>query len=90
MRWARQREPSRGSSGRSVNEPVTSPTPEPTLAGIQREFPRWVCWRGISGTVYARRAERRRNSGYDVKGETTAKLRDEIVRADSMTGEELS
>jgi hypothetical protein len=30
------------------------PAPEPTLDDVAREFPRWHCWRGISGLVYAR------------------------------------
>jgi hypothetical protein len=63
---------------------MTSPTPEPTLDSIQREFPCWVCWRGICGMVYARRAERRRNSGFDVKGEDAMDLRDQIIRAESL------
>ena len=28
---------------------------EPTLDGIEREYPHWHCWRGIAGLVYARR-----------------------------------
>lgn len=62
---------------------MTSPTPEPTLASVQREFPQWACWRGISGMVYARRSERPRNSGYDVKGEDLMDLRDQITCAQS-------
>jgi hypothetical protein len=61
---------------------VTSPTPEPTLASIQREIPRWVCWRGISGMFYTRGAERPVNTGYDVKGEDPMDLRDQIIRAE--------
>ena len=30
--------------------------PDPALAGIEREWPRWHCWKGISGLVYASRA----------------------------------
>ena len=67
---------------------MTSPTPEPTLASIQHEFPGWVCWRGVSGMVYARRAERPRNSGYDVKGEDPMDLRDQIIRAESLALDE--
>lgn len=66
---------------------MTNPAPEPTLTSIQGEFPGWVCWRGISGVVYARRVTRRRNSGYDVKAENTTQLRDQIIRAESLTGE---
>jgi len=57
---------------------------EPTLASIQREFPGWVCWRGISGAVYARRSDRLRNSGYGVKGEDPRDLRDMIIRAEAL------
>jgi hypothetical protein len=67
---------------------MTSPTAEPTLASIQREFPGWVCWRDISGMVYARRAERPRNSGYDAKGEDAIDLHDQIIRAEARTSEQ--
>lgn len=69
---------------------MTSPTPEPTLVSIQHEFPGWVWWRGVSGLVYARRSERPRNSGYDVKGEDPMDLRDEIIRADAHARDEQS
>jgi hypothetical protein len=28
---------------------------EPTLDDLEAEFPRWHCWKGISGLVYASR-----------------------------------
>jgi hypothetical protein len=74
---------------RAVGElPVTSPTPEPTLASIHGEFPGWVCWRGASAMVYARRAKRPRNSGYDAKGEDAMDLRDQIIRAEALAHDE--
>jgi hypothetical protein len=69
---------------------VTSLTPEPTLASIQREFPRWVCWRAASGLVHARRTDKPSSSGYDVKGEDPMDLRDEIIRADGHAQDEQS
>ena len=32
-----------------------SPAAEPTLADVEREYPRWHTWKGISGLVYASR-----------------------------------
>lgn len=57
-------------------------------ASIQREFPGWVCWRGASAMVYARRAKRPRNSGYDAKGEDAMDLRDQIIRAEALAHDE--
>ncbi len=56
---------------------------EPTLADVQREFPGWEAWRGVSGLYYARRPGRPRRHGADVQGEDPRDLRDQIIRAAS-------
>jgi hypothetical protein len=56
---------------------------EPTLADIQREFPGWLAWRGISGRFYAQRGGRDLRVKADAEGEDPRDLRDEIIRARS-------
>ena len=53
---------------------------EPTLSDVQREFPRWECWRGPSGLYYARRAGRPRRHSANVTGEDPLDLRDMIIK----------
>ena len=48
----------------------------PTLEDVAREFPRWHCWRGISGLVYARREMT--SPPALVRGEDAVDLRDQI------------
>jgi hypothetical protein len=52
------------------------PDEEPTLANVQREFPGWECWRGISGLCYAWRRTRPASHSFDVQGEDPLDLRD--------------
>jgi hypothetical protein len=61
---------------------VTNREDEPTLAHLHNDpnLKGWVCWRGLSGTYYARRATMPRNTGYDVKGEDPLDLRDMIIK----------
>jgi hypothetical protein len=63
---------------------VTSPTPEPTLATIQRECPDWRCWYAHpSGTYYAIHASHPPRAGYQVRAGTPADLLQQIrVAAD--------
>lgn len=51
---------------------------EPTLADVEAEFPRWHCWEGVSGLLYASR--QRCSPPVLVRGENPADLRDSIVR----------
>ncbi len=51
-------------------------TAEPTLDDVQAEFPRWHCWRGIAGLVYARRPLT--SPPVVVRGEDPMDLRDQI------------
>jgi hypothetical protein len=38
----------------TVCEPDRPPdVAEPTLADVERVYPRWHCWKGIAGLVYA-------------------------------------
>jgi hypothetical protein len=67
---------------------VTSPTPEPTLTDVQREFPKWQCWRAVSGLYYARRADAESGDHAHVKGEDPMDLRDQIIRAESLAHDE--
>jgi len=75
---------------------VTSPTPEPTLTDVQREFPKWQCWRAVSGLYYARRADVEPGDHAHVepgdhahvKGEDLMDLRDQIIRAESLAHDE--
>jgi len=55
-------------------------TAEPTLAGIQREFPGWGVWRGISGRCYARKPGSQAQHEADAEGEDLMDLRDSIIR----------
>jgi hypothetical protein len=52
---------------------------EPTLADVQREYPGWVCARGVSGFCYAEHAA----TGTQVNGEDPLDLRDQIKAAES-------
>jgi hypothetical protein len=54
-----------------------APAGEPTLAEVQREYPDWVCTRGVSGFFYAEHA----GTGAQVSGEDPLDLRDQIKRA---------
>jgi len=58
----------------------TGPDGEPTLADVQREFPGYECWRGVSGLYYARRPGRPRRHKADAVGEDPWALRGEIIR----------
>lgn len=49
---------------------------EPTLDDVQREFPRWHCWKGVSGLVYASRGQT--SPPTIVRGEDPVDLRDQI------------
>lgn len=51
-------------------------TAEPTLADVGREFPRWHCWKGVSGLVYASRGQT--SPPAVVRGEDPMDLRDQI------------
>lgn len=51
-------------------------TAEPALDDIEREFPRWHCWEGISGLLYASR--RLTSPPAVVRGEDAVDLRDQI------------
>jgi hypothetical protein len=53
---------------------------EPTLADVQREYPGWECWRGVSGLYYARRPGRPRRHAAEATGEDPLDLRHMIVR----------
>jgi hypothetical protein len=68
-----------------VNERIG--TDEPTLTDVEREFPGWECWRGMSGLYYARAAGRPRRHKADVQGEDPLDLRDQIIRVRSKAGE---
>jgi hypothetical protein len=54
---------------------------EPTLADVQRDYPGWECWRGVSGLYYARRPGRPRRHKAEAVGEDPGDLRDMIVRS---------
>lgn len=53
-----------------------SATAEPTLDDVEREFPRWHCWKGVSGLVYASRGQT--SPPAVVRGEDPLDLRDAI------------
>jgi hypothetical protein len=52
---------------------------EPTLADIEREFPRWRCTQGNSGLYYAENQA----TGQRVSGEDPLDLRDQIKAAEA-------
>jgi hypothetical protein len=58
-----------------------SPAAESALDDIAREYPRWRCWRGVSGLVYA--GLRHSSPPVVVRGEDPANLRDSIRRAEA-------
>jgi hypothetical protein len=60
---------------------MTGEDGEPTLADVQRQFPGWEAWRGVSGLFYARRAGRPCPHKADVQGEDPLDLMDQIKRA---------
>ena len=49
---------------------------DPGLRDVEREFPRWHCWKGISGLVYASRALT--SPPAVVRGEDATDLLDQI------------
>jgi hypothetical protein len=57
---------------------------EPTVSDVQREFPGWRCWRGVSGLYYARHVDALPGAGAEVKGEDAVDLRDQIRRAEAL------
>lgn len=60
---------------------MTSEDGEPTLADVQRQFPGWEAWRGVSGLFYASRAGLPGRRRADVEGEDPLDLMDQITRA---------
>ena len=52
---------------------------EPTLADVQREYPGWVCTRGVSGFYYAEHTA----TGTQVSGEDPLDLRDQVKAAEA-------
>jgi hypothetical protein len=56
---------------------------EPTLADVAREFPKWECWRAVSGLLYARPRNSERDSAQLVRGEDPYDLRNEIIHAEA-------
>ena len=60
---------------------MTTQSDEPTLTDVQREYPKWKCWRAISGLYYARPATAEFGDPATVKGEDPLDLRDQIRRA---------
>ena len=57
---------------------------EPTLADVQNAFPRWRCWRGISGLYYAGRDDGLMEAVAEVTGEDPLDLRDQIRRVEAL------
>ncbi len=51
---------------------------QPTLDDVAREFPRWHCWAGVAGMLYAKLE--RASPPVVVRGADPATLRDSIVR----------
>ena len=51
-------------------------TAEPTLEDVHAEYPRWHCWKGVNGLVYASRAKT--SPPAVVRGEDPVDLRDQI------------
>ena len=49
---------------------------EPTLADVEREWPRWHTWKGIAGLVYAQR--NKTSPPAVLRGEDPLDLRDQI------------
>ena len=64
---------------------MSSQASEPTLADVQRQYPRWRCWRGVSGVFYARRADAPQADNALVEGEDPLDLRDQINRAQALS-----
>jgi hypothetical protein len=60
------------------------PAPEPTLDDVARECPRWHCWQGIAGLLYA--SLRGSSPPIVVRGEDPMDLRDQIRRAEADLG----
>jgi excisionase family DNA binding protein len=63
--------------------PCAPPQPagEPDLGDIARDHPRWRCWQGVSGNLYARLP--RSSPPIIVRAPDPASLRKEICRADA-------
>jgi hypothetical protein len=55
---------------------MDSQTAEPTLEDVDREWPRWHCWKGVSGLLYASRSLT--SPPAVVRGEDATDLRDQI------------
>ena len=53
---------------------------DPSTGEIETEFPRWHCWRGISGLLYATR--QRTSPPLTVRDENTTELRAQIRAAE--------
>jgi hypothetical protein len=56
-------------------------TAGPALDDVAREYPRWRCWTGIAGLLYA--TLRGSSPPVVVRGEDPMDLRDEIRRAEA-------
>jgi hypothetical protein len=68
---------------------VPSQDGEPTLAHVQAVLPGWRCWRAPSGLDHARRTDATPGDPEDetfVTGEDPLDLRDQIRRAQALTG----
>jgi hypothetical protein len=63
-----------------LREVLSNSSDQLTLTGIQREFPGWEVWRGISGRYYARRVSRPRAHSSHVESDDLLDLRDRIIR----------
>jgi hypothetical protein len=69
---------------------VSTPAGEPTLPDVQREYPAWRCWRGISGLFHARHASAGPGTRPQVTGEDPLDLRDQIRRAEALRDHDIT
>jgi hypothetical protein len=66
---------------------VTRQNSEPTLTDVQRQYPKWRMWRTVSGLYHARPADAAPGDHAHVQGEDPLDLRDQIHRAEALSGQ---
>jgi len=68
-----------------MNDPASAAALDEALRGIERDYPRWYCWAGVNGTLYARIPGS--SPPVTVHSATADQLRAEVHRAERLARE---
>jgi hypothetical protein len=63
---------------------MTTQPAQPTLPGIRREHPTWLCWTTISGRYQARPTDAQPGTPAPITASTLTSLRDQLHHADPL------